>query len=171
MASLRGEALGGTRPPKNCYGLQETESSRLDYTQLFTRPNSPTLNIFLKSVYTCDITGWDCHPGAWNKPLTVCASGYPLLIRSSFSLMFRRFKGLFTRHDCRIRLFILVYLINWLEWRTYCYISEQIESGNCAFHTTLHTPGWTIVYDNRIAGKWALTHTPRCQSRGTKWQV
>ena len=115
MASLRGEALGGTRPPKNCYGLQETESSRLDYTQLFTRPNSPTLNIFLKSVYTCDITGWDCHPGAWNKPLTVCASGYPLLIRSSFSLMFRQFKGLFTRHDCRIRLFILVYLINWLE--------------------------------------------------------
>ena len=62
---------------KNYYGVQETETSRLHYIELFTRPNYLILNIFVRSVYSCDFKGCDCHPGVCNKPLTVCASRYP----------------------------------------------------------------------------------------------
>ena len=91
------------------------ESSKLHYTQLSTRPNYPTWNIFLKvclhvqvyrlqalyvgyralidnSVYLT-LRRLPClnksfiHPGVCNNPLTVYAPRYALLIRSSFSSM------------------------------------------------------------------------------------
>ena len=45
-----------------------SKPKRLHYTELFTRSNYPALNIFRRSIDTCDFTGCDCHPGVCNKP-------------------------------------------------------------------------------------------------------
>ena len=57
---------------KTCYELRESETSRLHYNELFTRPNYPPLSIFLRSVHTCDFIGYDCHASVCNKPYTDC---------------------------------------------------------------------------------------------------
>lgn len=45
----------------------------------------PFLDIFVlvRPVYSCDFVRDDCHPGVFNKPMTVCATRYPLTILCS----------------------------------------------------------------------------------------